>query len=133
MKMPDLVIDDLVGVRFKNHGRSVEEGFDCYGLAIEISKRLGHELCDLWYERACPETFSDNVNDICKQMSSQVKETTSQKLGNLILFADENERMVHIGVILEEGLFIHADLGGVRVTRLDSYYRKNWKVYEWLQ
>jgi len=131
--MNELVIDDLLSARFKNHGRSVEEGFDCYGLAIEVSRRLGHELYDIWYERACPETFSDNVDAVCSRMSDKTVETNEQELGNLILFADENGRMVHIGVILEEGLFIHADLGGVRVTRLENYYRKQWKVYTWLQ
>ena len=131
--MNDLCINDLLGVRFKNHGRSIEEGFDCYGLAIEVSRRLGHELFDLWYEKSCPETFSENVDVVCKRMSDKTVETNEQELGNLILFADEGGRMIHVGVILEEGLFIHADLQGVRVTRLEDYYRKQWKVYTWLQ
>ena len=101
--MLNLYINDLLEARFKNHGRSVKEGFDCYGLAIEVSRRLGHELYDLWYEKACPETFSENVDTVCKRMSDKTVETTEQELGNLILFADENGRMVHIGVILEEG------------------------------
>lgn len=130
--MADLVINDLLGVRFKNHGRSIEEGFDCYGLAIEVSKRLGHELCDLWYEESRPKTFVDNFENVFDCMSSSVEETTEQNLGNLILFADEKGRMVHIGVILEEGVFIHADNGGVRVNRIEDYFRKSWKVYKWL-
>lgn len=131
--MADLYINDLIGVRFTNHGRSIAEGFDCYGLAIEVSKRLGHTLPDLWYQKSCPETFSTHVDDVYIQMSSVVEETTEQNLGNLILFGDNKGRMVHIGVILEEGVFIHADNGGVRVTALDNYYRKIWKVYKWLQ
>lgn len=131
--MADLYINDLLGVRFKNHGRSVEEGFDCYGLAIEVSKRLGHELCDLWYEKSTPQTFTENVESICEKMSSKIEETTEQELGNLVLFADEKGRMIHIGVILEKGLFIHADFDGVRVMRLEDFYRKTWKVYKWRQ
>jgi len=133
MQMPDFTINDLVGVRFTNHGRSVEEGFDCYGLAIEVSKRLGHDLYDLWYEKSCEETFSENVDSGFAKMKDKVEETKEQKLGNLILFADEAGRMVHIGVILDEGLFIHAvPYGGVRVVRINDYHRKNWKVYKWL-
>lgn len=128
-----LRIDDLIGVRFTNHGRSIEEGFDCYGLAIEVSKRLGHNLEDLWYEKSCPETFNDNASDMVSKMSSLTEETDEQELGNLILFSDGNGNMVHIGVFLEEGRFIHADIGGVRVTELDGYYRKKWKVYKWQQ
>ena len=131
--MPELQIDDLLGVRFKNHGRSIQEGFDCYGLAIEVSRRLGHNLLDLWYDRADGDTFAANVDDVCKRMSDLVEETNEQELGNLILFADEAGRMIHIGVFLEKGLFIHTDNGKVRVSRLDDYRRKKRKVYKWLQ
>lgn len=131
MKM--LNIDDLLGAKFVNHGRSIKDGFDCYGLAIEVSKRLGHTLGDLWYKKACPETFSDNAESILHSLSEQLEETSEQCLGNLIIFADSQGRMVHIGVLLEEGRFIHADIGGVRVTELDSYYRKDWRIYKWRQ
>lgn len=132
MQMPkELDINDLIGVKFTSHGRSKEEGFDCYGLAIEVSKRLGHELKDIWYEKACPETFIKNVNNGIS--INNVKETNELKLGNLIIFADSKGNMVHIGVMLDDEYFIHADMGGVKVIHLEDYYRKNWKVYTWLQ
>ena len=133
MKVTKLQIDDLIGVRFKNHGRSVEEGFDCYGVAIEVSKRLGHTLYDFWYEKANEKTFSENYDAMLKKMSDSVEETDEQELGNLVLFADEAGRMIHIGVFLEKGLFIHADNGRVRLSRIDSYRRTKWKVYKWQQ
>lgn len=134
MKMPELCIDDLLGVRFRNHGRSISEGFDCYGLAIEVSKRLGHTLIDLWYERSCEDTFAAEADGMYTKMSEMVEDTREQELGNLILFADEAGRMIHIGVILEKGMFIHAvPCGGVKVTRIEDYHRKNWKVYKWRQ
>ena len=126
-------VNDLIGVRFVNHGRSSLTGFDCYGLAIEVSKRLGHTLDDLWYEKSNPDTFSSNSDSVITRMSDRVEETTEQKEGNLIVFFDERGRMIHIGVILEEGVFIHADIGGVRIVTLSNYYRKNWKVYSWRQ
>lgn len=128
-----LRIDDLIGVRFTSHGRSIAEGFDCYGLAIEVSKRLGHTLDDLWYQKASPVTFSSNAELIVRQMSDRVRETSERKLGNLVVFSDSRGNMVHIGILLDEENFIHADIGGVRVTGLEDYYRKNWKVYTWLQ
>lgn len=39
---------DLLAVKFKLHGRTKIEGFDCYGLAIEVLKRTGITLPDLW-------------------------------------------------------------------------------------
>lgn len=129
--MPDFTIDDLIGVRFTHHGRNKEEGFDCYGLAIEVSRRLGHTLKDLWYEQSCPQTFTNFATEGIKINS--IAETNEYELGNLIVFFDGNGNMVHIGVLLNDSLFIHSDIGGVKVMRLDSYFRKKWKVYKWQQ
>ena len=128
-----LRVDDLLGVRFVTHGRSISEGFDCYGLAIEVSRRLGHKLDDLWYKKSDAETFSMNAEKQIEILSGKVELTDEQSLGNLIVFSDSKGRMVHIGVILDEGRFIHAEIGGVRVTELEDYYRKEWKVYKWRQ
>lgn len=128
-----LRVDDLLGVRFVTHGRSISEGFDCYGLAIEVSRRLGHKLDDLWYKKSDAETFSMNAEKQIELLSEKVELTDEQSLGNLIVFSDNKGRMVHIGVILDEGRFIHAEIGGVRVTELEDYYRKEWKVYKWRQ
>lgn len=130
--MLSVKVDDLIGVRFKSHGRSINEGFDCYGLAIEVSKRFGHELKDIWYEKACPETFIGNADEGIK-INVQFKETKELEAGNPIIFSDGNGNMVHIGILLDDERFIHADIGGVRITELEGYYRKNWKVYKWQQ
>ena len=129
MKMPD--INDLIGVRFLDHGRSKEHGFDCYGLAIEVSHRYGHELPDLWYKRADASTFNNNANDVLSELSNCLVLTDEQKSGNLVIFL-ENKHMGHIGVILEEDIFIHCDKYGVQIIRLSEYYRQNWKMYSWL-
>ena len=127
-----LDISDLLGCRFVNHGRSKSEGFDCYGLAIEVSKRLGHELPDIWYETSSSKTFTSKADEVFEVMEGKIEETDEQTLGNLIVFFDGNGCMVHIGVFLKPRLFIHADGTSVRVENLDYYYRKQWKVYKWL-
>jgi cell wall-associated NlpC family hydrolase len=129
--MPELYINDLLGVRFTSHGRSVQDGFDCYGLAIEVSKRLGHELKDLWYEKSEDRVFTENAESMIA--ANGIIKTDNRELGNLIVFSDDKGNMVHIGVLLDEECFIHAELGGVRITRLENYYRKKWKVYTWQQ
>lgn len=126
-----LDITDLIGCKFTSHGRSIEEGFDCYGLAIEVSRRLGHELKDLWYEKASPETFNENAEKGFE--INRLEETDIYELGNLIVFSDGLGNMVHIGVMLDGERFIHSDIGGVKVINLENYYRKNWKVYRWQQ
>ena len=126
-----LDITDLLGVRFTSHGRSINEGFDCYGLAIEVERRLGHELKDLWYEKAEDRIFTENADSMI--LAHSVTETKKYILGDLIIFSDSNGNMVHIGVMLDEENFIHAELGGVKVTNINNYFRKKWKVFTWLQ
>lgn len=125
-------VTDLIGTRFKTHGRNSKEGFDCYGLAIEVSRRFGHTLEDLWYQKSDNETFSNNAGSMLERMNESLKRTERQKEGNLVIF-EEMGRMVHIGVILEENIFIHCDKYGCRIEPLNEYFRKQWKVYEWLQ
>lgn len=125
-------ISDLIGVRFKTHGRNSKEGFDCYGLAIEVSKRFGHTLEDLWYQKSDNNTFSNNADCMLQKMKDSLKITEKQHEGDLVIF-EEAGKMVHIGVILEENVFIHCDKYGSRIELLNEYYRKQWKVYEWLQ
>ena len=36
--------NDLIGVPFKNRGRDIQDGFDCYGLVKEVYRRYGHEI-----------------------------------------------------------------------------------------
>lgn len=124
-------VSDLIGVRFVNHGRSVAQGFDCYGLAIEVSKRNGHSLPDLWYVKSTDEVFSNNAERIIKSLSNVIEVTDLEEEGNLVVFF-ENGRMVHIGCIIEEDIFIHCDKFGVRIQKLSEYHRKNWRLYKWL-
>lgn len=127
--MPDF--SDLIGVRFRNHGRSVSEGFDCYGLAIEVSRRYGHELIDLWYKLSDSDTFAINAGGMIARMSDRVERTDGQEQGNLVVFF-EGGRMVHIGVLVDEDRMIHCDRYGVRIVSLSGYYRKKWEIYRWL-
>lgn len=125
-------IDDLIGVKFKDHGRSVKEGFDCYGLAIEVSKRYGHDFPDLWYQKADNETFAKNYINVLSELGGKLKETSVQEESNIVIFF-ENGKGVHVGVIVDDDMFIHADIYGVRIVRLSTYYRKDWRVYQWQQ
>ena len=44
-------VSDLIGVPFVEFGRDKENGLDCYGLAIEVEKRLGKDLKDVVLEK----------------------------------------------------------------------------------
>lgn len=123
-------VNDLIGIKFKNCGRS-KDGYDCYGLAIEVSKRFGHELTDVFYEKSCGETFYQNAESVIKKMSSSLIESEERDAGNIVVFFDRKNRMTHIGVMLEDDRFIHcSEIYGVTVCKLDEYPKK-WRIYKW--
>ena len=54
---------DLIGVPFKNRGRDKNTGLDCYGLVMEVYKKIGIQL---------PEYYADwnnaeKINGIIQQ------------------------------------------------------------------
>ena len=118
-------INDLLGCKYKVHGRNKEEGFDCLGIVIEVLRRNGIEIPDVNYEK--PEQYED----VFLKMQSRVvyqKIDIPQKLC-IIVFSVRNEP-THTGVYLGEGLFIHATKGGVRAeplhrweNRVEGYYK----------
>lgn len=124
-------LSDLIGVPFVNHGRSISDGFDCYGLAIEVERRFGHKLDDAVYEYSVDSSFTENAPKIIKQMNKKVYKTTTPKAGDVVLFANNKGDMVHIGVILNGDDFIHCDLNSVHINHLHTYFRKYYEVYTW--
>lgn len=117
-------VSDLVGVKFKPHGRSKEEGFDCYGLAIEVERRAGIELRDVYYSSVFGEE-TERTRDF-------VENGFCEKIGRPepnCLVSIRSRRGKHCGVYLGDGLVVHATGDcGVAVQRaerlnIDGYYR----------
>lgn len=106
-----MTIDDLFTVPYKLHGRTME-GMDCYGLAIEVERRLGHELWDVLDNR--------HNSDLCvKRESLNAKQCKAPSEGVLVeLYLDNH---LHIGVCLNAFDFIHMTKDGVRVSKLAHF------------
>lgn len=125
-----IFIDDLLGVPFKMHGRD-RNGFDCYGLVIEVSRRFGHRMVDMFYDYDSSNNLrnlDDNTYNIIA--GSGLIRTEIPAEGDVILFFDSKKRTTHIGVYLSNDNFIHCDSDGVHVSRLSTYFRK-WSAYRW--
>ena len=122
--MSVISITDLIGIKFKIHGRSKEEGFDCYGLAIEVMKRAGYRLPDAFY---CDYSNTDNTKDTLINGFLSLK---NAEYLCIILIRKANR--LHIGICLEHGLMIHAtEKQGVIVepiARYKSYIEGYYKV-----
>ena len=111
---------DLLGVPFKVHGRNKEEGFDCYGLLIELAKRQGVTFQDAFYS---------DIKDKNIYYNFLKEKLPVEKIDNLeencILLMLKDNNFSHVGVYLGEGKFIHAtENKGVCISKLDHNNNK---------
>lgn len=123
--------EDLLGIPFKLNGRT-SEGIDCYGVAMEMSRRCGYSPPDFLYA-------SDPEPTIAQLILDNVK--LADKLDGpepycLVTFRSLDRFSMHIGVVMEDMTkFLHVPRGDVvRIDRLinplfqnriTGYYR--WK------
>lgn len=106
--------DDLLNVPYKPHGRSKEEGFDCYGIAVEMCRRAGTPLRDLYN---IAELSTDSVSDYISG-GVNIRRTDKPKIGGLAEFSRHGH--LHVGYIVERGKVIHATTDkGVRITPIE--------------
>lgn len=94
---------DLIGVQYKEKGRTKDEGFDCYGLAIEVYRRLGITLKDVWKDK--------KECDVIKGL--QLEKIDTPVLWCLVAFRVFNQN--HIGVYIGSGQVLHCGFFGVCV------------------
>ena len=120
-----LDINDLLGKPYKLHGRG-PDGYDCYGLVIEVEKRLGRVLPDLY------ELFEKKSEVRVITLSTAacgLEKTDYPAFGDIIVFKKKG-RADHIAVYLKNGDFIHCDSNGVEIQNLKYYDRKG-EYYKW--
>lgn len=123
--MSCISVNDLIGCGFKTHGRTKEEGFDCYGLAIEVLKRNGITLPDLWYDNS-------KESDIKERVETLTKFIKIDNFENLCIIDIETYRnYTHIGVYVGEGKFVHAiEKYGVIVENVSKYRHRIKGLYK---
>ncbi len=67
-------VKDLVGIPYRHHGRD-SAGMDCYGLVIEVLKRIGKNLPDVFY----PDTEIETNKTILKNLEEIIPNTKLEK------------------------------------------------------
>lgn len=108
-KMPDL--SDLIGVPFLDLGRDPSKGLDCWGLVMEVQRRMGRTVRDL----AVPSCFdSEAAFDKMREATAQGGEwvAVSEPEPGDVAVMETNPQMPgcidHCGVYLGSGRVIHA-------------------------
>lgn len=93
----------FLGVKYKVHGRSIDEGVDCYGLAILLYRQEGRILPDVYYESL------ENVSQIESHLFATIPSEKIDSLEELciIMFNIKGEPN-HIGIYVGNGMFVHA-------------------------
>lgn len=117
--------NDLIGSKYKIHGRNVKEGFDCYGLAIEVLRRNNIYLKDYIYESLSDK---DRVyNDALTTLNIKKLD----KIENLcIIEMESRQEPCHIAVCIGEGQLIHTSKYGVVIEPIWKYQKRIKGVYK---
>lgn len=114
--------DDLIGIPYKEHGRSKSEGFDCYGLCVEMCRRAGTPLADPY---SISSLESADVGDLIGGVN--LARTDGPVVGGIV--ECEYGGFLHAGYVVSRTLMIHATTDkGVRVSpiaamRAKAFYR----------
>ncbi len=106
-------IGDLLGLPYRDHGRG-PDAYDCYGLAMEVERRMGKTLRDVAYDWNDPQ--------LCRSCAPTLGVHRIQSFGRGALVEIVEGGRLHIGVCLDRQNFIHATRNrGVTVSPLGAY------------
>ena len=107
--------DDLLNVPFKKFGRD-KNGYDCYGVVMEMCRRAGTPLRDLY--GGITDLPADGVNDYISG-GLNVREIPAPRAGAIAYGIYKGN--VHVGYIVERGKVLHATIDrGVKISPLSA-------------
>lgn len=121
---------DLIGLPFIDGGRDPSIGLDCWGLIMEVTRRMGIELPD--YHIQCFDAESI-ISQVKKDRNKWTKVTAPSKgcivgMARSVEFPDS---INHFGVCINSNTFLHSvEKAGVVSTRVNnSLFKKSIKGY----
>ena len=119
-------IADLIGVPFVSRGRDPKTGLDCWGLVIEIGRRMGKDIPDFYVDALDSEQIGVIKDFVEKDWIKSARPEAGAVIG---LRLDRNclpNITQHFGVCLDKIRFAHTMQGvGVIVSRIDHRFFKN--------
>jgi cell wall-associated NlpC family hydrolase len=116
---------DLLGTPFVWGGRSPQAGLDCWGLVVEVYRRLGCAVADVDdYSALQAENVSPQIVDACAATWRRVEEPYEPY--DVLLFSEGScGAVTHCGLYIGHGLMLHTTRAtGVIVTSLRNVNRR---------
>lgn len=114
--------DDLLGVPFVDGGRG-PDSFDCWGLCIEIFKRLGLPLKD--YKLCCEDYVNFDIEYNSESPNWTKQEYPDIEIPSIVAIRFTPEYVSHVGVFIGDGKFIHTrEKTGVVIERIKPWLRR---------
>jgi cell wall-associated NlpC family hydrolase len=106
----------LLGKKYARGGRGPDT-FDCYGLALEVARRIGFDLPEL----LTPEGLAETDGEFWKQAQKSEQLETARPWC-VVAFRLRPPWVTHVGIVLEDcRRFVHIDRKkGVCIERLDN-------------
>jgi len=126
----EMIVRKYLGTPFKNHGRTIEEGLDCYGLVVAIYADLGVRLYDTAETYDSKWAFK-NKNLLLENCWRDWKEVKDPKFLDVICFDNREGVGYHLGVLLDAHNFIHTSKAGTVVGRLSAWKEKTRGFYRY--
>lgn len=122
LELSNPLIDDLIGIPFKTHGRDLD-GLDCFGLVKLIEKRRGINLLEFAYDT----TEKTIAHKLINESKSGYTEIATPEPWCTVAFSIKKPYVHHVGMVLDNtSYFIHVMKGSfVAIERLDS---EAWKT-----
>lgn len=136
MSVPN--ISDLIGVPFLDSGRDPNRGLDCWGLVMEVYRRVGVELPD--YGKSVPSAYASGSSDVAARNAEATGRWLKVDTPSACdLVAMRTDRRVptainHFGVCIGRGRFLHTiKPRNAHIARLDAIEWANRVVgfYRW--
>lgn len=110
-------VNDLIGKPYIDGGRGID-GYDCYGLAIEVYNRFGIELPDYSISAEACEEVSKKIQSL-KSSDNWIK-LDAPKVPCIVLLRAHPCFINHFGVYIGESKFIHIRDFGVCVEKMST-------------
>lgn len=111
---------ELVGTKYKVHGRSIEEGFDCWGLVLYVYKSMGIQLLD-----PCYENLKDRLKVNQELINSGMFIKIERFENNCIIEILDRGEPVHVGLYIGNGMMIHCTSRNGVICEPVNRYKKN--------